>query len=144
MTVSGRQLRRSGLLSAHTPAGSLPQSFRAPACLPHCAPALQVLLIIAATHLDAVAFQIFSQSFKLVPTALFAYWLLGQTLAPMQVRQRCGEAWSGMQGKGRHRRSGPAAALCPPGLLTSDHLSAPACAPCCSGPRYLCWLRAWS
>ncbi|PSC68753.1 UDP-N-acetylglucosamine transporter-like [Micractinium conductrix] len=44
----------------------------------------QVLLIIAATHLDAVAFQIFSQSFKLVPTALFAYWLLGQMLEPMQ------------------------------------------------------------
>ncbi|PSC68766.1 UDP-N-acetylglucosamine transporter-like, partial [Micractinium conductrix] len=43
-----------------------------------------VLLIIAATHLDAVAFQIFSQSFKLVPTALFAYWLLGQMLEPMQ------------------------------------------------------------
>lgn len=46
----------------------------------------QVLLVIAATHLDAVAFQIFSQSFKLVPTALFAYWLLGQMLEPMQVR----------------------------------------------------------
>jgi UDP-sugar transporter A1/2/3 len=44
----------------------------------------QVLLVIAATHLDAVAFQIFSQSFKLVPTALFAYWLLGQMLEPMQ------------------------------------------------------------
>ncbi|GAB4823747.1 hypothetical protein N2152v2_010793 [Parachlorella kessleri] len=44
----------------------------------------QVLLIIAATHLDAVAFQIFSQSFKLVPTALFAYWLLGQHLDPIQ------------------------------------------------------------
>ncbi|KAI3431683.1 hypothetical protein D9Q98_004729 [Chlorella vulgaris] len=44
----------------------------------------QVLLIVAATHLDAVAFQIFSQSFKLVPTALFAYWLLGQMLEPVQ------------------------------------------------------------
>lgn len=44
----------------------------------------QVLLIIAATHLDAVAFQIFSQSFKLVPTALFAYWLLGQHLEAVQ------------------------------------------------------------
>ncbi|EFN52865.1 hypothetical protein CHLNCDRAFT_12764, partial [Chlorella variabilis] len=43
------------------------------------------LLIVAATHLDAVAFQIFSQSFKLVPTALFAYWLLGQMLEPMQA-----------------------------------------------------------
>lgn len=42
--------------------------------------------MIAATHLDAVAFQIFSQSFKLVPTALFAYWLLGQMLEPMQAR----------------------------------------------------------
>lgn len=50
-------------------------------------PAAQVLLIIAATHLDAVAFQIFSQSFKLVPTAFFAYWLLGQHLEPIQVRQ---------------------------------------------------------
>lgn len=48
-------------------------------------PVLQVLLVIAATHLDAVAFQIFGQSFKLVPTALFAYWLLGQALEPMQV-----------------------------------------------------------
>jgi hypothetical protein len=45
---------------------------------------LQVLLIVAATHLDAVAFQIFSQSFKLVPTAFFAYWLLGQHLDPIQ------------------------------------------------------------
>ena len=45
---------------------------------------MQVLLIVAATHLDAVAFQIFSQSFKLVPTALFAYWLLGQHLDPIQ------------------------------------------------------------
>eukprot|EP00887_Chlorella_sp_A99_P000565 scaffold17.g565.t1 len=44
----------------------------------------QVLLIIAATHLDAVAFQIFSQSFKLVPTAVFARWLLGQRLEPVQ------------------------------------------------------------
>lgn len=43
--------------------------------------------MIAATHLDAVAFQIFSQSFKLVPTALFAYWLLGQMLEPMQARR---------------------------------------------------------
>lgn len=44
----------------------------------------QLLLVVAATHLDAVAFQIFSQSFKLVPTALFARWLLGQRLDPMQ------------------------------------------------------------
>lgn len=44
----------------------------------------QVLLIVAASHLDAVAFQIFSQSFKLVPTALFAHWLLGQHLDPIQ------------------------------------------------------------
>lgn len=43
-----------------------------------------MLLIIAATHLDAVAFQIFSQSFKLVPTAIFAHWLLGQKLDAMQ------------------------------------------------------------
>ena len=53
---------------------------------PPCLPPTQVLLVIAATHLDAVAFQIFSQSFKLVPTALFAYWLLGQMLEPMQAR----------------------------------------------------------
>lgn len=46
---------------------------------------MQVLLIVAATHLDAVAFQIFSQSFKLVPTAIFAHWLLGQRLDPIQV-----------------------------------------------------------
>ena len=113
--VFGRLLQRLDLLPAHIPqifARSLLQIFHA-RCLPACPPAgnphthsptlfaaaLQVLLIIAATHLDAVAFQIFSQSFKLVPTALFAYWLRGQTLAPMQVRQRCGEAWSGMQGE---------------------------------------------
>lgn len=61
----------------------------------------QVLLIVAATHLDAVAFQIFSQSFKLVPTALFAYWLLGQMLEPMQVRQPgSGRCWAGQRSGG--------------------------------------------
>jgi hypothetical protein len=156
--VFGRLLQRLDLLPAHIPqifARSLLQIFHA-RCLPACPPAgnphthsptlfaaaLQVLLIIAATHLDAVAFQIFSQSFKLVPTALFAYWLLGQTLAPMQVIPQHGKAWARMQGRGR--RSGAAAAFCPPGLLTSDHLLAPACAPCCSGPQYRCWLRVWS
>ena len=41
-------------------------------------------MIIAASHLDAVTFQICSQSFKIMPTALFAVWLLGQHLAPIQ------------------------------------------------------------
>lgn len=45
---------------------------------------LQVLVIVAASHLDAVTFQICSQSFKIMPTALFAVWLLGQYLTPMQ------------------------------------------------------------
>ena len=45
---------------------------------------LQVLVIVAASHLDAVTFQICSQSFKIMPTALFAVWLLGQQLAPVQ------------------------------------------------------------
>ena len=45
---------------------------------------VQVLVIIAASHLDAVTFQICSQSFKIMPTALFAVWLLGQHLAPIQ------------------------------------------------------------
>ena len=44
----------------------------------------QVLLIAAATYLDAVTYQIFNQAFKLIPTAIFAQWLLGQRLAPMQ------------------------------------------------------------
>lgn len=47
-------------------------------------PCLQVLVIVAASHLDAVTFQICSQSFKIMPTALFAVWLLGQYLTPMQ------------------------------------------------------------
>ena len=47
-------------------------------------PCWQVLVIIAASHLDAVTFQICSQSFKIMPTALFAVWLLGQHLAPIQ------------------------------------------------------------
>ncbi|EIE25933.1 hypothetical protein COCSUDRAFT_60937 [Coccomyxa subellipsoidea C-169] len=46
--------------------------------------ALFVLVIVAASHLDAVTFQICSQSFKIMPTALFAVWLLGQYLAPLQ------------------------------------------------------------
>ena len=45
---------------------------------------MQVLVIVAASHLDAVTFQICSQSFKIMPTALFAVWLLGQHLAPVQ------------------------------------------------------------
>ena len=45
---------------------------------------LQILVIIAATHLDAVTFQICSQSFKIMPTALFAVWLLDQYLSPIQ------------------------------------------------------------
>ncbi|KAL4519272.1 hypothetical protein Ndes2526A_g00366 [Nannochloris sp. 'desiccata'] len=44
----------------------------------------QVLLIAAATYLDAVTYQIFNQAFKLIPTALFARWLLGQQLDSMQ------------------------------------------------------------
>ena len=44
----------------------------------------QVLVIIAASHLDAVTFQICSQSFKIMPTAVFAAWLLGQHLTAMQ------------------------------------------------------------
>ena len=44
----------------------------------------QVLLIAAATYLDAVTYQIFNQAFKLIPTALFARWLLGQELDNMQ------------------------------------------------------------
>ncbi len=44
----------------------------------------QVLVIVAASHLDAVTFQICSQSFKIMPTALFAAWLLGQRLSGMQ------------------------------------------------------------
>ena len=46
--------------------------------------AQQLLVIVAASHLDAVTFQICSQSFKIVPTALFAVWLLGQALTPSQ------------------------------------------------------------
>lgn len=44
----------------------------------------QILLIWAATFLDAVSYQIFNQSFKLVPTAVFAYLILGQTLSSLQ------------------------------------------------------------
>jgi UDP-sugar transporter A1/2/3 len=44
----------------------------------------QVLLIAAATYLDAVTYQIFNQAFKLIPTAIFARWLLGQQLDSMQ------------------------------------------------------------
>ena len=46
--------------------------------------AQQILVIVAASHLDAVTFQICAQSFKIVPTALFAVWLLGQALTPSQ------------------------------------------------------------
>lgn len=41
-------------------------------------------MIVAASYLDAVTFQICSQSFKIMPTAVFAVWLLGQYLTPMQ------------------------------------------------------------
>ena len=44
----------------------------------------QVLLIWSATYLDAVTYQIFTQAFKLIPTAIFARVLLGQRLRPMQ------------------------------------------------------------
>lgn len=44
----------------------------------------QVLLIWSATYLDAVTYQIFTQAFKLIPTAVFARLLLGQKLTPMQ------------------------------------------------------------
>lgn len=44
----------------------------------------QVLLIAAATYLDAVTYQILNQASKLVPTAIFARVLLGQKLSPMQ------------------------------------------------------------
>lgn len=43
-----------------------------------------ILLIWAATFLDAVTYQIFNQAFKLVPTAIFARVLLGQRLSPVQ------------------------------------------------------------
>jgi UDP-sugar transporter A1/2/3 len=82
-----RELRRSGRELA---AQSLPMLLPAAMFVGQ-----QVLLIVAATHLDAVAFQIFNQSFKLVPTALFAYWLLGQALEPMQVGP-----WRGLGARG--------------------------------------------
>jgi UDP-sugar transporter A1/2/3 len=44
----------------------------------------QILLIWSATYLDAVTYQIFTQAFKLVPTAVFSRLLLGQKLRPMQ------------------------------------------------------------
>ena len=44
----------------------------------------QVLLIWSATYLDAVTYQIFTQGFKLVPTAVFSRLLLGQRLRPAQ------------------------------------------------------------
>lgn len=44
----------------------------------------QLLLVLAASALDAVSFQVFQQSFKLVPTAVFAYILLNQRLETMQ------------------------------------------------------------
>ncbi len=44
----------------------------------------QVLLIWSATYLDAVTYQIFTQAFKLVPTAVFSRLLLGQRLRPLQ------------------------------------------------------------
>lgn len=44
----------------------------------------QILLIWSATYLDAVTYQIFTQAFKLIPTAIFARVLLGQRLRPMQ------------------------------------------------------------
>ncbi len=44
----------------------------------------QVLVIVAASHLDAVTFQICSQAFKILPTAVFAALLLGQKLTGLQ------------------------------------------------------------
>ena len=45
---------------------------------------VQVLVIVAASHLDAVTFQICSQAFKILPTAVFAALLLGQRLTGLQ------------------------------------------------------------
>lgn len=79
--------------SASSSASRLPLSARARAYMARAAPMAvpagcfvfqQVLLVIAASNLDAVAFQIFSQSFKLVPTAVFAYLILGQSLTVQQ------------------------------------------------------------
>lgn len=44
----------------------------------------QILVIIAASHLDAVTFQICSQAFKILPTAVFAAVLLGTRFSPLQ------------------------------------------------------------
>mmetsp|Transcript_15395 Transcript_15395/g.26938 ORF Transcript_15395/g.26938 Transcript_15395/m.26938 type:complete len:355 (+) Transcript_15395:35-1099(+) len=44
----------------------------------------QVLVILAASNLDAVTFEIFGQSFKIVPTAIFAALLLKQKLTATQ------------------------------------------------------------
>lgn len=57
--------------------------------LPMALPALlfvmqQVLVIIAASHLDAVTFQICAQAFKILPTAVFAAVLLGTRFSPLQ------------------------------------------------------------
>lgn len=44
----------------------------------------QVLVIVAASYLNAVTFEIFGQSFKIVPTAFFAVQMLGQRLSVSQ------------------------------------------------------------
>ena len=49
-----------------------------------CGGHAQILVIVAASYLDAVTFQICSQAFKIVPTAVFAAVLLGQRLSPLQ------------------------------------------------------------
>lgn len=120
----------------------------------------QVLLIVAATHLDAVAFQIFSQSFKLVPTALFAYWLLGQMLEPMQASAAAAAAapdWPAACAPPCCRHSAaaswpvapmmrPRRAPCipPRSFLPSALPLLPPCpSPPRSGPLSPCWQWAW-
>lgn len=44
----------------------------------------QVLLIAAASYLDAVSYQVFNQAFKIIPTAMFARMILGQKLEAIQ------------------------------------------------------------
>jgi UDP-sugar transporter A1/2/3 len=44
----------------------------------------QVLLIAAASYLDAVSYQVFNQAFKILPTAIFAHLILGQKLEVVQ------------------------------------------------------------
>ncbi|KAL6774374.1 hypothetical protein ACKKBG_A24760 [Auxenochlorella protothecoides x Auxenochlorella symbiontica] len=68
-----------GTALASTLRNGLPMAV--PAC---CFVMQQLLLVYAASRLDAVSFQVFNQSFKLVPTAALAWLLLGQRLRPAQ------------------------------------------------------------